>query len=143
MPGPVPNHSDDLTRPRSRRNPDNVVTKGVRKAVTIPPGDPNWEPFVSEFYDSLKTSGQQDFYQDSDWHYARLVCAQIDAHMKGGMRSGQMFQSVMAALTSLLVTEGERRRVKIELTEPKPTGPTAGVTAMEEARARLMAPPAS
>lgn len=142
MPGPVPNHSDDLSRPRSRRNPDNVVTKGVRKPVVKPPGRDTWEPFVKEFYDSLGSSGQSDFYQESDWHYARLVCDQLDAHYVSGMRSGQMFQSIMAAMTSLLATEGERRRVKIELTEPKPTGPTAGVTAMEEARRRLAAPPA-
>lgn len=134
MPGPVPNREADLSRPRSRRSPENKVTKGVMRPVTKPPAREDWEPFVREFYDSLGESGQADFYQDSDWHYARILCDQLSAHYASGLRSGQMFQSIMAAMTSLLVTEGERRRVKIELTEPKPTGPTAAVTAIDEAR---------
>jgi len=137
MPGPVPNREDDLSRPRSRRSPDNKVTRGVLKPVVKPAARPEWEPFVREFYDSIGESGEADFYQNSDWHYARIVCDQLHAHYQSGMRSGQMFQSIMAAMTSLLVTEGERRRVKIELTEPKPTGPTAAVTAISDAKSRL------
>ena len=150
MPGPVPNREADLSRPRARRDPSTVVTKGVLRPVTVPDADPEWHPIARNLFDSLKTSGQADFYQDSDWWFAWSLCEDLSHYKEGSKgvdkdtgegynkpRSGQMLQAILSAMTNLLVTEGDRRRVKIELTEPPPTGPTAAVTAISDAKSRL------
>lgn len=129
--GPVPNRSNDLARPRERKGGENAaVTKGVLRPVTIPDPDPTWHPIARMLWDSLVESGQSDFYQQSDWAFAFSLCEdltrykepyKIDAEtgeVNYGKRSGQMLQTIYSAMERLLVTEGDRRRVRIELTEP-------------------------
>jgi len=129
MPGPVPNRSDDLARPRERKGSDVVpVTKGVMRPVTIPEGDPDWHPIARMLWDSLQTSGQADFYQDSDWAFAYSVCEDLSLYKKPQIsrdgeeyhkRSGQMLQTIYSAFERLLVSEGDRRRVRLELEQPE------------------------
>ena len=75
MPGPIPSREADLARPRERKGSDIVpVTKGVLRTVTVPHADPDWHPIAARLYEALKTSGQADFYQDSDWAFAYSLC---------------------------------------------------------------------
>lgn len=52
-------------------------------------------------------------------------------------RSGQMLQTIMSSLTSLMLTEGERRRARLELAEPKPDVESAGVTAINDYKSKM------
>ncbi|WP_392839984.1 hypothetical protein [Streptomyces sp. LN500] len=88
--------------------------------MKIPNADRNWHPIAKRLWDSLKTSGQSDFYQNSDWAFAFSMCEDLSDHKKSGKRSGQMLQTVYSAFERLLVTEGDPRRVRIELNEPVP-----------------------
>ena len=68
MSGPVPHRSEDLARPRKRKGGDIVpVTKGTLRPVRIPAADRNCHPIAKRLYNACKTSGQSDFYQNSDW----------------------------------------------------------------------------
>lgn len=117
--GPIPNHSDDLARPRERRGKDEVpVTKGTSRRPTWPHADPEWHKIARELYAACRKSGQADFYQQSDIALLYSLCEDLSVYKKSMKRSGQMLQTIYAALGSLLVTEGDRRRVRIELTEP-------------------------
>ena len=147
MSGPVPNRSEDLARPRERKGGDAVpVTKGQLRPVRIPAANRDWHPIAKRFYNSLKTSGQSDFYQNSDWAFAYSVADDLSYYKKPLVnrdgeeyykRSGQMLQSIYAAMTSLLVTEGDRRRVRIELSAPEEEGESAAVLAIADYRAEL------
>ena len=147
MPGPVPNRESDLARPRQRKGKDQVaVTKGESRAVTIPRADPEWHPIALMLWNSLKKSGQADFYQQSDWAFAYSLCEDLSMYKKPLVnrdgeeyhkRSGQMLQTIYSAMERLLVTEGDRRRVRIELHEPEPGEDLASVTAIDGARAAL------
>jgi hypothetical protein len=134
MPGPVPNRSDDLARPRERGNAsDPGITQGTLRPVTmdqLEPGE-DWHPIAVRVWESCHTSGQADFYQDSDWAILWSLCEDLSHYKQGSKgvdretgelynkpRSGQMLQAIMSQLNSLLLTEGERRRVRIELTQP-------------------------
>lgn len=120
MPGPVPNRSDDLARPRSRKGGDQQpVTQGILRDVGTPlDPDPGWHPIAVELYEALGRSGQCDFYQDSDWAFAWSVCDDLSYAKRSGKRSGQLLQTIYSAMERLLVTEGDRRRVRLELTAP-------------------------
>ena len=147
MSGPVPNRSEDLSRPRERKGKDIVpVTKGQLRPVRIPAADKDWHPIAKRFYNSLKTSGQCDFYQNSDWAFAYSVADDLSYYKSPLVnrdgeeyhkRSGQMLQSIYTAMTSLLVTEGDRRRVRIELSAPEEEGESAAVLAIADYRAEL------
>ena len=134
----IPKPEAELARPRARKGGDQQeVTVGTRRPVTLElEADANWHPIAKMVFESVKTSGQADFYQDSDWAVLFSICEDISYYKtpqvatyqnkKTGEiteyekpRSGQMLQSVMSNLTSLLLTEGERRRVRLELQEPE------------------------
>lgn len=148
MPGRVPNRSEDLARPRSRKGGDRPpVTKGELKPVTIPEADENWHPTARMMWDSLAESGQADFYQQSDWAFAYFLCDEMTGYLCGERynpktgemyqyRSPEMMKAILSGLTTLCVTEGDRRRVRIELTEP-PKKDEATLTLMSDYREGL------
>jgi hypothetical protein len=133
LPGPIPNREADLARPRERQGSNiQPVTKGELKPVTVPDPDPSWHPIATRLYESLRSSGQADFYQNSDWAFAMSVCDDLSHYKKSLKRSGQMLQTIYAALERLLVTEGDRRRVRIELREPEDDTEPAAVLAIAD-----------
>lgn len=149
MPGPVPNRSEDLARDRSRKGGAHLhqeITKGKAYPVAHVDPDPEWGKIARMLWDSLALSGQSAFYQQSDWAYAYHVCDELDAYKRpvtdrNGNEyrklSGQMFMALNAAMEKLLLTEGDRRRVRIELEEPDDGEASEGEKAVEDYKAML------
>lgn len=112
--GPIPKRSETLIR---RNVPDVPVEKiTVIGPVPIPDlglDDPH--PLVVDLYESLKESAQKQFYEPSDWQFARLTLHFVDKLVKRENPSAQMLASVNQMLTALLMTEGDRRRVRLEV----------------------------
>lgn len=146
--GPIPNRSDDLARPRERKGSDQQsVTKGVARPATIPEADPEWHPIARMIWDAMLESGQSDFYQSTDWAVAYSLCEEISRYKeplvnsKTGelyyKRSGQMFQTINAAMGDLLLTEAHRRRVRIELEAPVEEETPAALVAIQDYREGL------
>lgn len=137
-PGPIPDREDALARPRERKGGDQQpVTRGELRPVVVPHMDHDWHPIAQKFWKSLKTSGQADYYQDSDWAFAYSLCDDLSYYKKGVKRSGQMLQSIYSAMERLLVTEGDRRRVRIELHAPDDGTEDAEVLAIDSYKAEL------
>ncbi|WJN62623.1 terminase small subunit [Streptomyces phage phiScoe10] len=137
-PGPVPNRESDLARPRERKGSDvQPVTRGEMKPVKIPNADRDWHPIARRLWEGMKTSGQVDFWQNSDYALAYSLCEDLSYYKKSGKRSGQMLQTIYSAFERLLVAEGDRRRVRIELHEPEVEGDTAAVVAIADYRQEL------
>jgi len=142
MPGPVPNRSTDLSRERDANRGDRApITKGELRPVVIPHMDHSWHPISKMLWKSLKTSGQADFYQNSDWAFAYSLCEDLSMYKNPSVskdgeeyhkRSGQMLQTIYASMERLLVTEGDRRRVRIELSAPISEEEPASVTAIAD-----------
>lgn len=131
--GPIPNHSSDLSRSRDANRGDRPsLVKGERRPVTIPHAGKDWHPAARRIYDSIKTSGQSDFYQNSDWAYAWSVCDDLSNFKNMSRPSAQMAAVVYTALGNLLLTEGDRRRARIELEHPHEEEKPASVSLIEE-----------
>lgn len=136
--GPVPARDEELARPRSRKGGDQTeVTKGVARPATIPAVDPEWHSIAKMLWTSLLESGQTDFYQSSDWAFAYSVCEDLSRYKTSTKRSGQMLQTIYSAMGELLVTEGARRRVRIELDAPAEPETPAAVLAIADYRTDL------
>lgn len=134
MPGPIPRREETLARPRARKGGDQqAVKKGVLRDVTFDlEPEENWHPIAKAIWESTLDSGQADFYQNSDLAILYSLCDDIDHYKRSYKRSGQMLQTIMSALERLLVTEGDRRRVRLELHAPEPEVELASVTAIHE-----------
>lgn len=147
--GPIPSHSDDLARDRTRNGrPDQEITKGVRRPATIPEMDPDWHHIAKMLWTALQESGQSDFYQSSDWALAYSICEDLSLYKKPSVskdgeeyfkRSGQMLQTIYSAMERLLVSEGDRRRVRIELDEPASDEKSAELVAIDSYKDMLKA----
>ena len=137
--GPVPNREEDLSRPRERRGKDEQsVTKGLARKVRWPAPDPEWNQLAKDIYLGCKNSGQADYYQQSDVALLRALMDDLTvAKRNPNQRSGQLLQTIYAQLSNLLVSEGDRRRVRIELTEPDEEQSSASVTAIDAYRKAL------
>lgn len=129
--GPVPKRSDQ----RVRRNKDEVEVEKVTpigaKMVVQPPlaiQDPH--PLIVDFYYSLGESAQAQFFEPSDWQYARFVMHHANAMIRSSKPSAQMFAGVTAALNDLLVSEGARRRVRVEIEREQKKGQVVDVAEM-------------
>jgi hypothetical protein len=137
MPAPRKRESE-LQRPRERKGGDVApVTKGILRPVTIPRVDPSWHESAKRFYNSLKSSGQSDYFQDSDWAFAHMLAEDISIYKSSTRRSSQMLAALLTGMERLMLTEADRRKARIELVEPPVETASAAVVAIDGYRAAL------
>lgn len=108
--------------------------------VRVPAANPDWDDVAKSWYNALKKSGQHRFYEPSDWAYAYFLADQMSYYQKGGPkgRSSMMLTAILGGMTSLLATEGDRRRARIELERGKPKSEkTAAQIAIENYKKQL------
>lgn len=145
--GPVPKRDD-----QRRRNADPIggpAEKGEHVECTPPPAKASWHPVAKGWYESLAVSGQSWWYQASDWATAYMLAEEMDRHLKPQVFGfnektgeplkahrpmGPALAAILKGMTGLMVTEGDRRRARIEL-ERRERTPSAGtVSWIEDAR---------
>jgi len=159
--GPPPKRSSQ----RRRRNPTAAEARSTTgeatkapgaASVPVPTADPAWHVLAREWYESLAASGQSAFYEPSDWATAKLLAETISRELSPqalvyqGKITGYHLMTVKAGalsallkgMSDLMVTEGSRRRIALELQRPKPDGepaaqPAAGVTDIRSWRENL------
>lgn len=112
--GPVPKRDDQRKR-RNKSDERETTSIDLEGEVVQPPADPDWHPIAVQLWGAMAESGQARFYEPSDWAIAFSLMDDLSYYKTGAKRSGQMLQTIMATLSSLLLTEGDRRRVAMEL----------------------------
>jgi hypothetical protein len=131
--GPIPKHSSERVRRNQDEGPIEKIT--AIGTVEVPElGIPNPHPLVASLYESMKTSAQSKFYEDSDWAYARFTFHFANKLLRQKQPSAMLLSSVNQMLTSLLLTEGDRRRVRIEVERQQAEGVVIDVAKMFEDR---------
>jgi hypothetical protein len=148
--GPVPKRSEERRR---QNKPDIPIAKvAATGEVEVPPANPRWHPIARRIYESLRTSGQAKFYEPSDWAAAYLLAEALSRDLKPQpvgvsvitgrivranvpLRGGSL-AAYLKAFAALGVTEGDRRRIGIEI-DRKPAPKLAAVSVMDEYRDAL------
>lgn len=135
MAGPVPKRSDQRRRRNTPEGPP-LVKGAAGESPDIPDAHDGWHPIAHDWFESLKVSGQAQYYEASDWATAVYVAEAMSRNLASGKFSAQLFQSVSSAMTELLTTEGARRRARVELqremADERPADPA--VALMEDYR---------
>lgn len=137
--GPIPKRSDQQAGHKSNAEKDEITTV-VMEGKVKPPSLGQFPGMLTQnitkgFWESLKTSGQALYYEPSDWMTALTALHLLDKQLRpyedkdGKLKVGQVSPTMVAAvwqmLTSIAVTEGERRRLRIEV--ERKTGDTGDV----------------
>jgi len=82
----------------------------------IPEADPSWKPKARSWYNSLRLSGQSEFFEPSDWMTAVAAADAYDVFLRTHNAS------ILAQFTRLSERLGstitDRKRSRIELEEP-------------------------
>jgi hypothetical protein len=113
-PGPIPKRSTQRRRVNKSATPETkAVSTGEVYGPPLVAGHMHSRP-SRRFYEALRRSGQSQFYEDSDWSYAaEVVCTGLDAYH--ARPSAAMLTALTQAMGPLLITEGDRRRARLEL----------------------------
>lgn len=153
--GPVPKRSHQRHGHRAKSELEAIDRVPAAAKVDVPPADEEWHPIAKRWYESLAESGQSYYYEPSDWATAYLIAESISRDLKPqfvginektGERvietipmKGASLAAYLKAMTALLVTEGDRRRARVELERVSGEDPdeVAGVTAIHEWQRRL------
>ncbi|MER5584109.1 hypothetical protein ABT090_21055 [Streptomyces asoensis] len=123
--GPVGKRSEERRRRNKPEGPELVQAPSGPPADVpdLPEPDSDWHDIAKDWYLSLQDSGQAAFYQASDWATARYAAELMSRLLKSDRApNGQLVAALNSVMGSLLTTEGDRRRARIEL-ERKPAGP--------------------
>lgn len=131
--GPVPKRDEE----RVRRNipEDPTVTVKMPGAVTVPDlGDVSHlgetHPIVVEMYDSMRESASVKYFEPTDWQFARLTLYTLNQELISAQHNGRpvgamKLTAINQMLSALLLTEGDRRRARLEI-ERAPSGDSGG-----------------
>ena len=133
MPGPIPNHSSNLSRERDANRGNRIdLAKGESRNSKPYNAPRDWHKSARQIWDSAAESGQCDFYQQSDWAVLYSLCEDFDTYKRAGRPSAQMATVLYQQLGNLLMTEGDRRRVHVELHDPEAETESAAVIAIAD-----------
>jgi hypothetical protein len=81
--------------------------------------DPEWHPTALMLWEAGLNSGGAEFYENSDMAVLHFTCDAASHWLEqGGRRSPELMRVILQSLGSLLFTEGDRRKVRIELEKP-------------------------
>ena len=136
--GPVPKRDAERRRRNKPTTPTKTAPAGAK--YSQPRALAGWHPSMTRWYKSLAESGQAQFFEASDWEYARFVASSASTMMNQGTMTAPAFTALLSAMNDLLTTEGARRRASVELTKAKPDdgdGKPTPIAVMDDYRRSL------
>lgn len=116
--GAVPKRDEDRLR-RNKTGEDGLVTEryNMDDEVVIPTAF-FFNSYINDLWLALKQSVNVKFFEPTDWAYCKLVLKIMDDQLgnsdKVKMPSGQMLMVFDGMMSKMLLTEADRRRMKIE-----------------------------
>lgn len=129
--GPIPKRS--IERRRRNKTGDTETVSTLVDVVDVPEADKDWHAIARLWYDSLADSGQSVFYEPSDWATAYLIAESMSRDLSPQFVAvtergdtvtetiplkGASLAAYLKAMSVLMVTEGDRRRMRLELERP-------------------------
>jgi len=118
MPGPIPKRSTERRRRNAASRAETVAPPAAPvEAPELPSGT---HQIARDWYDSLRVSGQSQFYEPSDWAAALMLAAAMTRLFSERRFSALLFAQVWGAMGDMLTTESARRKARLEVERGKP-----------------------
>jgi hypothetical protein len=142
--GPVPKRTELLKGhgAAKARSVTKIEALPDTKADPPSPANPKWLPEVQRLYDSLAESPMAQIFFSTDWAFAYLNCEVLNIALTSrnpttGQLNATMISNCMANFARLGVTEGDRRRLGVELEQADSSQEETRLAIMEKYRRRL------
>ena len=121
--GPIPKRDEQRAGHTTKAESEAITKIRMEGEVQKPdlrrfPGQIT-HPVARGFWDSLEHSGQAVYWEPSDWMVALTALSLLDKQLWADKKSPTMIAACWQMLSSIAVTEGERRRLRLEV-ERKP-----------------------
>lgn len=117
--GPMPKRSSERTRNNKAGEDGIELKKGIALEWSWVKADKEWPAFIRDYYNSFQHTGMSAYYQQTDIQQLYMACHILAEQFKTARPSAIMVGEAFKLLDGLGATEGERRRMKIELDKPK------------------------
>ena len=145
--GPVPKKDAERRRRNKTDGPSSIPAEVVNVDellagdVEIPTPDENWHPIARQVYEAQMASGQVIWMEPSDWAMLYLMCESISRDLNpqvvGITETGEVIRdyiplkgaslsSYLKGFEALMMAEGGRRRLRVELERQKRIEAAAG-----------------
>lgn len=121
--GPIGKRDEERVRRNVPENPTETIQ--VIGPVDIPElGDMSYDgethPLIEEMYESMKKSAAVKFFEPTDWQFARLALYTLNQELIAAKQWGKpigamKLTAINQMLSALLLTEGDRRRARLEI----------------------------
>ena len=139
MPGPVPVKDAQRRRRNKTSASDKSLSHIPAEIHKLPPIEPteaipspseDWHPVATQLWTAQMKSGQAQWMEPSDWAMLYFVCESISRDLQpqfvGMTEDGEVIRDIipvkgasmsayLKAFSQLMMSEGERRRVRVEL----------------------------
>lgn len=121
--GPIPKRDDERVRRNLPETPTATIT-AIGKVAIPEMGDLSYlgetHPLVTEMYESITQSAAVQFYEPTDWQFARITLYALNQELVSAQHSGRpvgamKLTAINQMLSALLLTEGDRRRARLEI----------------------------
>ena len=135
--GPVPKRSSQ--RRRVNKPEIEVETAASPSTVVAPEPDADWHPIARMWFESHGRSGQSVWFQPSDWAEAFFLAEVMSEALFAGSINGPKLSAILGGSSRLMTTEGDRRRLRIELERPNQADADedAAVAKLDDYRSRF------
>lgn len=95
-----------------RDTPPKIVPAFENVEYERPEPDPGWREPVKRWYRSVELSAYSQLYQPSDWETVWIIAEYMNALKTS---SAHALAALMNSMSDLMITEGARRRAKVEI----------------------------
>jgi len=139
---PIARKRDADRRNHTTKNAEHLVIDGATAAefpVKVPRANGNWDPRTKKWFNSIKKSAVTRFYEQSDWDTAVVAAEILDRWFGRANGSAALLTEWRALCNALLLLEGDRRRLGIEIHRGREAAQAemAGAVTVAEYKARL------
>lgn len=132
--GPIGKRSEERRRRNKVGDEARVPSTHPVRIPSLPAGT---RKEARAWYRALRVSGQSQFYEQGDWEFAKAMALLYHSMLEDGFTASAV-KTWIDGCDRLLVTEGARRRARVELVrEPEESKEDPRVTKLEGYRERL------
>ncbi len=124
--GPMRKRGEDLKGHVSldRRYGDDVTKVSASNGLAFksqqPSKNKDWSDSAKLIWTSLSKSIQASLYEETDWAIAYQLMSRITDYQAHPKRNSELLTGIAQGFDSLLMTEGSRRRLRLEVDPPEP-----------------------
>ena len=124
---------NDLLFTEGSRRRRRVLLDKREAPVKAPSGSSDWHKDAKKIYAAAKKGKQSEYYEPSDWAYLHFVMTELTKHREMNS-SGLMFSTLNSMRADVLMTEGTRRQLDLDLgaADTASSGPTEGDKEVEK-----------